>query len=57
VGRGDTVPETDPEGRIDYVLYDSHLAVVPGSTRVLPSASSDHRAVFTKLALLPDHPC
>jgi endonuclease/exonuclease/phosphatase family metal-dependent hydrolase len=57
VGRGDTVPETDPEGRIDYVLYDSHLAVVPGSTRVLPSASSDHRAVFTKLALLPDHSC
>jgi endonuclease/exonuclease/phosphatase family metal-dependent hydrolase len=52
-GRGDTVPEPDPQGRIDYVLHDRSFAVVPGSTRVLPSASSDHRAVVTDLALLP----
>jgi hypothetical protein len=30
---------------------------VPGSTRVRASASSDHRSVFTELALLPDHGC
>lgn len=52
-GPGDTLPEPDPQSRIDYVLYDRHLAVVPGSTRVLPSASSDHRSVVTDLVLLP----
>jgi endonuclease/exonuclease/phosphatase family metal-dependent hydrolase len=52
-GPGDTIPEQAPQSRFDYVLYDGHLAVVPGSTRVLPSASSDHRAVFTELRLLP----
>jgi len=52
-GDGDTVPEPAPQRRIDYVLYDDAFAVVPGSTRVLPSASSDHRAVFTELTLLP----
>jgi endonuclease/exonuclease/phosphatase family metal-dependent hydrolase len=52
-GLGATVPETSPRDRIDYVLYDDAFVVVPGSTRVLPSASSDHRAVFTELALLP----
>ena len=52
-GRGDTVPEPAPRNRIDYVLYDSRLAVVPGSTQVRASASSDHRSVFTELALLP----
>jgi endonuclease/exonuclease/phosphatase family metal-dependent hydrolase len=51
-GDGGTVPEPSPQRRIDYVLYDDRFAVVPGSTRVLPS-SSDHRAVFTELALLP----
>ncbi len=56
-GRGDTIPESAPRSRIDYVLYDDHLAVVPGSTRVLPSASSDHRSVFTELALLPRRGC
>lgn len=50
-GNGDSVPETDPRSRFDYVLYDDRLAVVPGSTRVLPSAVSDHRAVFTELVL------
>jgi endonuclease/exonuclease/phosphatase family metal-dependent hydrolase len=56
-GRGDTIPESTPRSRIDYVLYDDHLAVVPGGTRVLPSASSDHRSVFTELALLPRRGC
>jgi endonuclease/exonuclease/phosphatase family metal-dependent hydrolase len=56
-GRGDTIPESTPRSRIDYALYDDHLAVVPGSTRVLPSASSDHRSVFTELALLPRRGC
>jgi endonuclease/exonuclease/phosphatase family metal-dependent hydrolase len=51
-GAGDTVPEPSPRSRIDYVLYDNAFAVVPGSTRVLRSAS-DHRGVFTELALLP----
>ncbi len=37
------------------MLYDDHFAVVPGSTRVLPSSSSDHRSVFTELSLLPRH--
>ena len=50
----DTVPEVSPRERIDYVLYDDGFVVVPGSTRVLPSASSDHRAVLTELALLPE---
>lgn len=52
-GGGETIPETSPRSRFDYVLYDNAFAVVPGSTRVLPSASSDHRAVVTELALLP----
>ena len=56
-GRGDTIPEQAPRSRFDYVLYDDRLAVVPGSTRVLPSASSDHRSVFTELALLPRRGC
>lgn len=51
-GDGATVPETSPGRRIDYVLYDDGFEVVPGSTQVLAS-SSDHRAVFTELALLP----
>jgi len=57
IGPGDTIPEANPSSRIDYILYDPHFAVVPGSTRVLASDSSDHRSVFTKLALLPQHPC
>jgi endonuclease/exonuclease/phosphatase family metal-dependent hydrolase len=56
-GAGDTVPEEAPTSRIDYVLHDRHFATVPGSTRVLPSDSSDHRSVFTELALLPQHGC
>jgi hypothetical protein len=35
-GRGDTIPEPAPRSRFDYVLYDHHFAVMPGSTRVLP---------------------
>jgi endonuclease/exonuclease/phosphatase family metal-dependent hydrolase len=50
-GSGDTVPQQDPVSRFDYVFYDNRLAAVPGSTRVLPSAVSDHRSVFTELAL------
>jgi endonuclease/exonuclease/phosphatase family metal-dependent hydrolase len=56
-GPGDTYPETSPRSRLDYVFYGGQLAVVPGSTRVRASASSDHRSVFTELALLPDHGC
>jgi len=56
-GPGDTYPQTDPTGRFDYILYDSQLAAVPGSTQVRASGSSDHRSVFTKLTLLPDHGC
>ncbi len=52
-GDGDTVPESAPQNRFDYVLYDDAFVVVPGSTRARPSASSDHRSVFTELALLP----
>ena len=56
-GLGDTFPEANPSSRFDYILYDHHFAVVPGSTRVQPSDSSDHRSVFTKLTLLPKHRC
>jgi endonuclease/exonuclease/phosphatase family metal-dependent hydrolase len=57
VGRGDTIPQTSPSSRIDYILYDRHFAVVPGSTQVRSSVSSDHRSVFTELTLLPKHGC
>lgn len=53
---GPTVPEGAPVNRIDYVLYDNHLAPVAGSTEVLPS-SSDHRAVLTELVLRPQGQC
>jgi endonuclease/exonuclease/phosphatase family metal-dependent hydrolase len=56
-GLGDTFPEANPSSRFDYIFYDDHLAVVPGSTRVQTSDSSDHRSVFTKLTLLPKHRC
>jgi endonuclease/exonuclease/phosphatase family metal-dependent hydrolase len=56
-GLGDTFPEANPNSRFDYILYDDHFAVVPGSTRVRASDSSDHRSVFTKLTLLPQHRC
>lgn len=56
-GVGDTIPQDSPRSRIDYVLYDHHFAVVPGSTQVRRSASSDHRSVFTELTLLPRHSC
>jgi endonuclease/exonuclease/phosphatase family metal-dependent hydrolase len=56
-GAGLTVPETRPENRIDYILYDNHFAPLPGSTQVLPSASSDHRSVWTELVLRPQHQC
>jgi endonuclease/exonuclease/phosphatase family metal-dependent hydrolase len=52
-GAGQTIPEASPRSRFDYVFYDNAFAVVAGSTRVLPSASSDHRAVLTELALRP----
>jgi endonuclease/exonuclease/phosphatase family metal-dependent hydrolase len=56
-GLGGTFPQANPSSRFDYILYDDHLAVVPGSTRVQTSNSSDHRSVFTKLTLLPKHRC
>jgi endonuclease/exonuclease/phosphatase family metal-dependent hydrolase len=56
-GLGDTFPEANPSSRFDYIFYDDHFAVVPGSTRVQTSNSSDHRSVFTKLTLLPKHRC
>jgi endonuclease/exonuclease/phosphatase family metal-dependent hydrolase len=55
-GRGNTVPEGQPQNRIDYVMYDNHFRPVPGSTQVLAS-SSDHRAVRTELVLLPSSHC
>ncbi len=56
-GSGDTFPEANPSSRFDYIFYDHHFNVVPGSTRVQTSDSSDHRSVFTKLTLLPKHRC
>jgi endonuclease/exonuclease/phosphatase family metal-dependent hydrolase len=56
-GPGLTVPEADPHSRIDYILYDNHFAPVRDSTQVLPSASSDHRAVWTELVLRPKGQC
>jgi len=56
-GLGDTFPEANPSSRFDYIFYDDHFAVVPGSTRVQTSNSSDHRSVFTMLTLLPKHRC
>ena len=56
-GLGDTFPEANPSSRFDYIFYDDHFAVVPGSTRVQTSDSSDHRSVFTKLSLRPKHRC
>lgn len=50
---GHTYPQTRPSRRFDYVLYDRRFAVVPGSTHVRASRSSDHRSVFTRLALRP----
>lgn len=55
-GPGNTVPETAPRSRFDYVLYDNHFAPVAGSTQVLPSAS-DHRGVLTELVLRPKGQC
>ena len=56
-GPGLTVPEADPQNRIDYILYDNHFAPLPGSSQVLPSGSSDHRSVFTELVLRPKGQC
>lgn len=56
-GPGLTVPEVAPRNRIDYILYDNHFAPLPGSTQVLPSASSDHRSVWTELVLRPKGQC
>jgi endonuclease/exonuclease/phosphatase family metal-dependent hydrolase len=56
-GSGDTIPQADPSRRIDYILHDHHFAVSPGSTQVRASDSSDHRSVFTTLALLAKHAC
>jgi endonuclease/exonuclease/phosphatase family metal-dependent hydrolase len=56
-GDGDTIPEPSPSARFDYVLYDEHFAVVPDSTHVRSSASSDHTTMFTELTLLPGHGC
>ena len=56
-GPGLTVPEGDPQHRIDYILYDNHFGAVPDSTQVLPSGSSDHRSVSTELVLRPKGQC
>jgi endonuclease/exonuclease/phosphatase family metal-dependent hydrolase len=56
-GAGDTIPEDDPVRRIDYVLYDDHLAAAVDSTHVLSSAVSDHRSLVTDLSLLPAQGC
>ena len=56
-GTGATVPAGAPVNRIDYVLYDNHFRPTPGGTRVLPSASSDHRAVLSELLLLAKPRC
>lgn len=56
-GLGLTVPEGDPQNRIDYILYDNHFGILPGSTQVLPSGSSDHRSVWTELVLRPPGQC
>jgi endonuclease/exonuclease/phosphatase family metal-dependent hydrolase len=56
-GSGDTVPAGAPVNRIDYVLYDNHFRPTPGGTQVLPSSSSDHRAVLSELVLLPGGHC
>jgi endonuclease/exonuclease/phosphatase family metal-dependent hydrolase len=56
-GPGDTIPQADPSSRFDYILYDHHFAVAPGSTRVRASASSDHRSVVTTLTLFTRHGC
>lgn len=56
-GSGDTIPQADPSSRFDYILFDHHFTVAPGSTRVLSSQSSDHRPVFTRLTLLPKRGC
>jgi endonuclease/exonuclease/phosphatase family metal-dependent hydrolase len=56
-GSGLTVPAGDPVNRIDYILYDNHFGVVPGTTQVLPSGSSDHRSVWTELVLRPPGQC
>jgi endonuclease/exonuclease/phosphatase family metal-dependent hydrolase len=56
-GNGDTVPAGAPVNRIDYVLYDNHFRPTPGGTQVLPSSSSDHRAVLSELILLPGGRC
>jgi endonuclease/exonuclease/phosphatase family metal-dependent hydrolase len=56
-GFGYTIPEAAPSSRFDYILYDNHFAVVPGSTHARPSASSDHRSVITELTLLAGHRC
>jgi endonuclease/exonuclease/phosphatase family metal-dependent hydrolase len=54
---GFTIPQTTPDERIDYVLYDNHLTAVPGSTRVLPSTVSDHHPLLTELTLRPARAC
>jgi len=54
---GFTIPQTTPDERIDYVLYDHHLTAVPGSTRVLPSTVSDHHPLLTELTLDPARAC
>ena len=56
-GSGDTYPQTNPSSRFDYILYNRRLAVVPDSTQVRASRSSDHRSVFTELTLLTRHGC
>ena len=56
-GLGDTFPQANPSSRFDSIFYDDNFAVVPGSTQVQTSDSSDHLSVFTKLTLVPKHQC
>jgi endonuclease/exonuclease/phosphatase family metal-dependent hydrolase len=56
-GPGDTYPQTSPGSRLDYILHDRRLAVLPGSTQVRASGSSDHRSLFSRLTLLGGRGC
>ena len=57
-GSGDTVPAGAPVNLGSTTsLYDNHFRPTPGDTQVLPSSSSDHRAVLSELILLPGGHC
>lgn len=55
-GPGLTAPSGRPRVRIDYLMYDSSVDVeiVPRRMDVLPTSSSDHRAVMASYVLRQD---